>query len=58
MKQLTLSYAPQPILIKATAQPRRKSIILLRRLRRRVALLFVGLCLLLCSPLMKGRKIS
>ena len=54
MKQLSL-YAP-PLLVKATARPRRKSVILLRRIQRCVVLVCVGLFAMICAPFVYRRK--
>ncbi|MBS1807234.1 MAG: hypothetical protein JST84_03470 [Acidobacteria bacterium] len=56
MKQLSLSQYPQPMLIKATAHPRRKSVIFLRRARRFAAMIIGGLFVLLFSPFTNGRR--
>lgn len=58
MKQLSLSHYPQPMLIKATAHPRRQSVILLRRLRRRFVMLFAGVLVLLAAPFSNRRRLS
>lgn len=56
MKQLS-RYAP-PLLVKATARPRRKGVILLRRIQRCVVLVCVGLFVVICAPFTFGRRIS
>lgn len=56
MKQL--SRFASPLLVKATARPRRKGVILLRRIQRRVALLCVGIFALIYAPFHYGRKTS
>lgn len=56
MKQLS-HFAP-PLLMKATARPRRKGVILLRRVLRRLALVCAGLFVLVCLPFTNERRLS